>query len=704
MASSFGNVSSTIPSLPTSSLSTCDISCIVFAGGIPLIWPATTISTTVTTVFETVFANNGTQITSAQPLHSEIPTTTYDPLYVPSLYVNGTVTGNGVEFIYPTAYVGIQDFQAVTDCSIPGCTAVEDCNPQAVNDYVSRTGFPYAGITTAGYYYINAGIDFGGSFNQDEVQQFLSLLDLPSGCPVVLEGPPYTLMPVAQLTETYTITSSHQGQTPSPVASPGIVTPSTTLTPPAPYYLTTGALKTNTIVQPLVSTSPPAPDGVTLPTASVPPNSVSVPLIAPAISESPPIPPSPATTAPALSIIALGGSTITENSVSQYAVGSKTLVPGGPAITVSGTIISLATSASAIIVNGVTQSLPQVPSLQTSGLPPKPFVTIGGSVITPNTAGLYLVGTQTLVAGGPAITVAGAIISLATSAIIVNGLTQTLSPVVTPSAIPPLLTIGSSTITANPLGQYLIGTQSLTPGGPAITVSGTTLSLAPSASVLIVNGNTQTIRTPPTSLPANPHSTEPPLILGSIAQTANSAGAYILGTQALIPGGPGITISGTTISLASSDVAIIVNGHTYPAETNPATPTSHPAIATVDGDIISVNSAGAYEIGSQTITPGGPAITIDGTPVSLQTVGTGIDLVVAESTKVLTVAMLAGGLEPSSTGGLGGIIFSGLVGLPMPSGTGSVVVDTSGARARREMHWWSYVLLGTLIVLGGLSL
>ncbi|MCJ1414358.1 hypothetical protein MMC32_000684 [Xylographa parallela] len=488
-------------------------------------------------------------------------------------------------------------------------------------------------------------------------------------------------MPVAQLTETYTTTSSLQGQTRSPAASPGVVTPLTTITPSAPYYLTTSALKTNTVVQPLVSTSPPAPDGVTSLTASVSRN--SVPLITPVTSKSPPIRPSPATTAAALSIIALGDSTITENSVLQYTVGSKTLVPGGPAITVSGTTISLARFASAIVVNGVTQSLPtQVPGLQTSGLPPKPLITIGGVVITPSTAELYLVGTQTLVAGGPAITVAGTTISLAASVIVANGFTQTLSPATTPSAIQPLLTIGSSTITANPSGQYLIGTQYLTPGGPAITISGTTLSLTPSASLLIVNGITQSIRTTPTSLPANPDPTKSPLILGSITLTANSAGAYLLGTQTLIPGGPGITISGTTISLASSDVAIIVNGHTYPAETNPATPTSHSAIATIDGDILSVDSAGAYEIGSQTITPDGLAITIDGTPMSLQTVGAGVDLVVAGSTKVLTVATLAGLPEPSTSAGLGGIIFSGLAGLPMPSATGSVVVDTNGARGR----------------------
>ncbi|MCJ1316536.1 hypothetical protein MMC15_001857 [Xylographa vitiligo] len=487
----------------------------------------------------------------------------------------------GLISIYPTAYVGIQDFRAVTDCSIPGCTAVEDCNPQVVDDYISETGFPFRGITTAGYYYINGGLDFGGSFDQDMVQQFLSLLDLPSGCSVVLDGPPYTLMPVAQLTETCTITSPHQGQTPSPVASPGMITPLTTLTPSAPYYLITGTLKANTVGQSLASSSSPAPDGVTLSMASVSPSLVpfltpsptslgpsvySTAITAPALLESSPF--LRPTTAAALPIIVLGTSSITINSVSQYAFGSRTLVPGGPAITVSGTTISLATSASAISVNGITQNIP----------------------------------------------------------------------------------------------------------------------------------------TPPISLPPNLYSADAPLDLGGIIRTADAAGAYMLGTQTLIPGGPGITISGTTVSLASSDVAIIVNGHTHSAETNLSTPKSYTVVATVGGAMISQNSAGAYEIGSQTITPGGPAISIDGTPVSLDTVGTGVNLVIAGSTEVLTFAASAGGLEPSNIEGLGGIIFSGLAGLPVPSTTGKTVVDTNGAGASWEMHWWIVVLSGTLIVLGGFSI
>ncbi|MCJ1471583.1 hypothetical protein MMC13_000223 [Lambiella insularis] len=655
-AHSTGNLSTTVSTLAISPSSACVISCIVFAGGILINWPATTVPTIVTTVLETVFVNNGTPITSAQPLYSDQVTTALDSLYVPSLYSNGTVAGNGVEFVYPTVYVGIQDFQAVTDCSIPGCTASDDCNPQAVNNYATRTGFPFKGITTTGYYYINSGTAFGGAFDQDEVQQFLSLLGLPSNCPVVLEGPPYTLMPVAQLTETQTITSAYHGQTAAPNASPGVPVLSTTTNhflpsfPILPQYeLTTEDYLINTLKTP-IQTSATTPEsskavflssvlGITHSSAFLSPSTVPVATTPTAMfeysaSSSLPQPPT-GDSAAAFPTITLGSSTITANSALQYAIGSQTLVPGGPAITHSDTIISLAPSASAIAVNGIIQSLSPVSKPQVSELSPRPDITIGSSVISANTAGLYLVGTQTLSAGGP-----------------------------------------------------------------AITVAGTTISLAPSASNLIINGVTKSMPTTPTPLSANLPSTEPPLVLGSTTFTANSAGAYIFGTQTLLPGGSGIIVSGTTISLVASDTAIIVNGHTYSAETLPSTPKPYPAIATVDGDMLSLNPAGAYEIGSQTITPGGPAITIDGTPVSLETAATGIHLVVGGSTEVLTLATLTGGLEPGSTGGLGGVIFSGWGGLSSPSATGNVVVDTSAAEVRWKMGLWAYASLCASIVLG----
>jgi hypothetical protein len=559
---------------------------------------------------------------------------------------------------YPSSYVGVGGFQVLTDCSTPGCTAIEDCDPEEVN-LNAATPFPYSGITTTGFYWLNLGMFVEDLLQPDQAEPFLSLLGLPSNCPVGIFGPPYTLMPVVQLTETQTITSSYQASKTSIAATPGLTITSTTPSPSAsigPYYLSANIIISSTIVQ-----------------------SFSSSLL-------------PIETAPELPVISLGSLGTTPNSASTYAIGSKTLVAGSPTITVSGTTIPLAAPVSAIVIDASTQTLPVVVESQSIALSPELDLTIWSTIISPSAAGLYLVGTQTLAVGGPVITKAGTTISLGSSIIIINGQTQNLAPASNIPANRPTVTIGSSVITANPSGQYQIGTQTLTPGGPAITVSGTTISLATSATALIINGFTETIPPSPAPLPTSLPSPELPFVLGGTTLVADSAGAYNLGTYSLVPGGAAITISGTTLSLAPSDAAIIIDGQTYTADYEPVPSTASPAIATVDGQIVSLNSAGAYVIGSQTLTVGGAAITVDGTAVSLEPVGTGVDLVIGGSTEALTVA------QPTSTLGLGEIIYSVFGALPTPSSTSNPIIHIGGASVCGVIDWWLSLILGMLAV------
>jgi hypothetical protein len=112
--------------------------------------------------------------------------------------------------------------------------------------------------------------------------------------------------------------------------------------------------------------------------------------------------------------LAIGTSTtqvLTSNpSTSEYILGSQTLLAGGPAVTVSGTVISLQSGGQSVVVNGSTQAL---------------------TIAFPTSISEYLVGSQTLVAGGPAITVSGTVISLVKggSSVVVGGTTQALSAI-----------------------------------------------------------------------------------------------------------------------------------------------------------------------------------------------------------------------------------------------------------------------------------
>ncbi|KAF7510997.1 hypothetical protein GJ744_005543 [Endocarpon pusillum] len=188
--------------------------------------------------------------------------------------------------------------------------------------------------------------------------------------------------------------------------------------------------------------------------------------------------------------IPLPGTTLTLNSVSGFVAGTQTLIPGGPVITISNTAISLAPSATAIIVDSTsTISLTPTTVYQT---PQPPAIPVAGTTLTPNSASEYVAGTQTLIPGGPVITILNTAISLAPSAteIIIDS-TSTIS--LTPTTVyqtpqPPAIPLAGTTLTLNSVSGYVVGTQTLIPGGPVITIEGTAVSLVPSATAVVVSG------------------------------------------------------------------------------------------------------------------------------------------------------------------------------------------------------------------------
>lgn len=159
----------------------------------------------------------------------------------------------------------------------------------------------------------------------------------------------------------------------------------------------------------------------------------------------------PASTIP---FVVVAGSTIPQNSAGQYVVGSSaTIAAGNSAIVIEGTTYSVATSGSALVVNGVTE-LPA--SLSAVWAPD--FV-VAGSTLTPNSAGQYIVNSQTLAAGSSSVVVDGTTYSVATSgsAIVVNGVTESPKSIVA---------------TGTP------GTGSVTSGAPSASASDATVSSA----------------------------------------------------------------------------------------------------------------------------------------------------------------------------------------------------------------------------------
>ena len=335
--------------------------------------------------------------------------------------------------------------------------------------------------------------------------------------------------------------------------------------------------------------------------------------------------------------LTIAGVTVTANSASNYIIGTQTLVPGAPSITVNGALYSLAPSATALVSGSSTIPL-------TSGSSDLPnAVTIGGSTYTANSASQYIIGSQTLIPGGPGISVNGVSYSLAPSATALVSGSSTIPLTSGSSDLPNAVTIGGSTYTANSASQYIIGSQTLVPGGHPITVSGATYSLSPSATALISNGITVPIP-PRTSLPSV-------ITIDGTGYWENSDSGYVIGSQTLFPNGSPITINATpySFSLGSSGGALIIGTST--SFLFSAQATQPPQVITLGSSLYTENPSSEFIIGEQTLAPGS-AITVDGTVISLGAEGT--NLVVGSTTESINLGSLilgAFGGEPTDAAG-----------------------------------------------------
>ena len=282
-------------------------------------------------------------------------------------------------------------------------------------------------------------------------------------------------------------------------------------------------------------------------------------------------------------VITLGSQPVTASPTSQYVLAGRTLVPGAAAITISGTPISVPTDGNAVVVGGSTVAIPHTAS------PVLPVITLGNQVITANSASQFLVGDQTLAPGAPAITVAAP-----ASAVAASG----------PS--PTTLTVGGEVFTPNPTAFPIDGT-TISADGPGVTVDGTSISLGPSG-VLNIGGST-------ISLPVSEISPTAYTIGGQIFTPSPTA--FSIDGTTISADGPGDMVDGTHIKLAPSGI-LEIGSSTNSLGLNAASPT--PTAYTVGNQVFTPNPT-AFPIDGTTISAGGPGVTIDGTIVSLQPSG-----------------------------------------------------------------------------------
>lgn len=294
-------------------------------------------------------------------------------------------------------------------------------------------------------------------------------------------------------------------------------------------------------------------------------------------------------------VLSIGSRTYTAaGNGPNFVIGGQTLIPG-QTISFDGTSVSLAPGGSAVVVNGVTQTLSSSSSTAEVAV-----LTIGGQTYTANSETSYVIGGQTLVAGS-AVTIAGTTISLQSggTAAVINGVTQKL-PQATSAAV---INIGGKTYTAQS-GSFVVEGQTLKPGA-VITVDGTTVSLAADETIAVVNGATTTLAevTAPAGLTFNGH-----------VYAVQTGSAYVIDGKTLTPGGVMTLAGGTTVSLASSGSFVVINGVTSSVPL--AAGATRTPVLTIDGKTFTASS-GSYVIDGQTLSSGGVITLSDGTTLSL---------------------------------------------------------------------------------------
>jgi hypothetical protein len=251
-------------------------------------------------------------------------------------------------------------------------------------------------------------------------------------------------------------------------------------------------------------------------------------------------------------VLTVGRNPVTADPQGQFVVGTLSIGSGG----------------TIAIINGVTQTLANVPIMTSP-----PVLTAGDRIVSATVVGgttQLVLGSQTL-APGAALTIDGTTYSLPSSGsgsvVVVNGATSTLTPgqVLAQQSATAHIQDGTT--------AYIFGpSQTLTPGG-VITVSGTTFSMPVSASgsVVVINGVTSTLANYNNN--NNLVTAAPALTINGNTYTASirdGTTEFAIASGTTLRPGEVLTLSGTTYSLDEQGTALVVNGQTSTIARGPA--------------------------------------------------------------------------------------------------------------------------------------
>ncbi|KAG8528866.1 uncharacterized protein KY384_006555 [Bacidia gigantensis] len=335
-----------------------------------------------------------------------------------------------------------------------------------------------------------------------------------------------------------------------------------------------------------------------------------------------------------------------------------TTIPEGQQATVDGH--SIVNAPDHIVVDGETHNVAATP---TTGITSAAPILQNNQVVQISSGGLQIAG-QTLVPGSQVNLQGHDVNYVKLGQVVVDGTTNSLSPISTSN---PLL-IDSQTLNRAPNGDgIVIAGSTLAPSASAAAViSGHTYSMS-GLSHIIADGKTYSL--PPTEnaylvqAQSTSGSSQPsPVTLanGLVITPAPSSPssvpqAYVLPNGATIsPGGSTAVVSGTTYSALPSSGGLLVNGiSTLSIPTSP--PIASPSVFTVGGQIITASPFGFVLPNGASLSPGGTAVTVAGTTMSLGPSGS---LVIGSSTYALSTPTSATIAPGGNVFTVGSVIFT----------------------------------------------
>jgi hypothetical protein len=287
----------------------------------------------------------------------------------------------------------------------------------------------------------------------------------------------------------------------------------------------------------------------------------------------------------------LGGSGLVIGT-STFAIRSSTpaIAPTLPSI--GGQQVSLGSNG--LIIGTSTMAVPAPASV--SALP-----LVGGQKVQVAPDSNVIIGGTTLSHGGSAATVAGTAVSLGADGFIIGTSTFVVP---TPASASTLPLVGGQAVQVAPSGNVVVAGTAISPGKAGAIISGTPVSLGPNG--LIIGHSTFTVAVSPVAPTL-------PLIGGQRIHPA-ADGGFVVASTTLQPGAPGTVVSGTSVSLGSQ--GLVIGSSTYaPPKQQSA------AVYTIGGETLIAAPSSAVLVAGQTLSIGGPAVTISKTVTSLGSAG-----------------------------------------------------------------------------------